>query len=140
MAGINMVILSGRLTADATMRTAQGQNGEYSIATFTLAVNRIGKDAGADFIRCTAFGALADSIENWTGKGNRVTVSGRWQTGSYTDKDGNQHYTNDCIVDRLDIIDFRSDETNEGFEEVPVNDPPKEKRNRQRTGGNSRRR
>lgn len=103
MANMNLVVLSGRLTADPELRKGKD---DLSICSVTVAVNRPGKDAGADFIRCTAFGQTADIICKYCCKGGRVSVQGRWQTGSYVDKEGFTVYTNDCIIDRLDIIDF----------------------------------
>ena len=101
---INNVVLVGRLTKDADIRTAN----DKQIAKLTLAVNRMKKDE-ADFIGCTAFGKTAEIISKYTRKGSRVAVRGRIQTGSY-EKDGRKVYTTDVIIDELQLLDPKSDE------------------------------
>lgn len=108
---MNSVNLIGRLTADPDFRTAKKGKDDLSIASFTLAVDRIGE--GADFIRCTAFGAAADFIDQYFTKGLRVGVTGRIQTGSYEDKDGNKRYTTDVIVEHMDFADGKKDEASD---------------------------
>ena len=61
-------------------------------------MDRIGKDKGADFIRCKAFGKTADFAEKYLDKGMKVAVEGRINTGSYTNKEGQKVYTTDVIV------------------------------------------
>lgn len=92
---LNCVILMGRLTADPEIR----QTDSTTVASYTLAVDRIGKDKGADFIRCKAFGASADFAEKYLKKGLKIAVKGRISTGSYTNKEGQKVYTTDVIVD-----------------------------------------
>jgi len=91
---MNVVILMGRLTADPELR----QTDSTTVASYTLAVDRIGKDKGADFIRCKAFGKSADFAEKYLKKGLKIAVEGRISTGSYTNKDGQKVYTTDVIV------------------------------------------
>lgn len=102
---INVVVLVGRLTRDADMRSKD----DKTIAKFSLAVNRMKKDE-ADFINCTAFGKTAEIVEKYTRKGSRVAVRGKIQTGSYTNKEGQKVYTTDVIVDDLQLLDPKSDE------------------------------
>lgn len=102
---INVVVLVGRLTREADMRSKD----DKSIAKFSLAVNRMKKDE-ADFINCTAFGKTAEIVEKYTRKGSRVAVRGKIQTGSYTNKEGQKVYTTDVIVDDLQLLDPKSDE------------------------------
>lgn len=104
---MNKVILSGRLTADPVIRYSQ-QN--LTIANFTLAVDRVNKteEQTADFIRCTAFGKTADVLEKHCVKGTKILVEGSWQTGSYTNKDGQKINTNDCAVFRIEFLESKS--------------------------------
>lgn len=87
---MNKVDLTGRLTKDPQSRWTNGQESQEQICIvrFTLAVNRRKKDAGADFISCVAFGKSAESLEKYCKKGTKLEISGRIQTGSYTNKDG----------------------------------------------------
>lgn len=101
---MNKVILSGRLARDPEVRYTGGQN--MAIAKFTLAVDRRVKKEGeqnADFINCVAFGKTGEFIEKCIRKGSKVFVEGRWQTGSYTNKDGNKVFTHDCAVDNIEF-------------------------------------
>ena len=104
--GMNNVVLMGRLTRDPELRKA----GETSVTNFTLAVDRDRKNKDGeretDFIRVTVFGKQAETVCKWLSKGKRTMVQGRIQTGSYTDKDGNNRYTTDVIANRVQFIDF----------------------------------
>ena len=96
---MNKVILMGRLTRDAEIRSSQGGN-PTTIARYTLAVDRRFKrdgDQTADFINCIAFGKNAEFAEKYFHKGIKVVVTGRIQTGSYTNKDG-QKFTRQMLL------------------------------------------
>ena len=98
---MNLVTLIGRLTKDPEVRyTASTQS---AVAKFTLAVDRGGKDKGADFINCTCFGKTAELVEKYVGKGKQIAVNGRIQTGSY-EKDGRKVYTTDVIVEKIEFL------------------------------------
>ena len=111
---MNKTILMGRLTRDPEIRTAAGESGT-TIARFTLAVNRRFRrdgEAAADFINCVAFGKTAEFIEKYISKGRQICVSGRIQTGSYINRDGQRIYTTEVVVEEVDFADSRrSDET-----------------------------
>ena len=107
---MNKVILMGRLVRDPDVRYSQGQE-QKAIAKFTLAVDRRFKKDGeqsADFISCIAFGKTGEFVEKYLSKGTKVVVEGRWQTGSYDNKEGQKVYTNDCIVDSLEFAESKS--------------------------------
>lgn len=104
---MNKVILMGRLVRDPESRYTQDQ---MCVAKFTLAVDRRGKDKEADFISCTAFGKTAEFVEKYIKKGTKVALEGRWQTGSYTNKEGTKIYTNDCIVDQIEFAESKKSE------------------------------
>ena len=112
---MNKVILMGRLTRDAEVRYSQGEN-STAIARFSLAVDRRfrrdGDEQTADFINCVAFGKTAEFIEKYINKGRQICVSGRIQTGSYTNRDGQKIYTTEVVVEEVDFADSRrSDDT-----------------------------
>ena len=107
---MNRVILCGRIVRDPEVRYSQGAT-PMAVAKFTLAVDRKFKKDGeqsADFINCTAFGKTAEVIEKYVTKGTKIIVEGRWQTGSYTNKDGNKVYTNDCMVENIEFCESKS--------------------------------
>lgn len=115
---MNTVILMGRFVDDPDISSYKSGSKDDGIrAVWTLAVQREGKDAGADFIRCIAFGKRADFIGQYFKRGQRALVSGSWRTGSYEDKDKNVHYTNDCMVFNIEFADSKKEEVNEGFED-----------------------
>ena len=87
---MNKVILMGRLTRDPEVRYSQGESAN-AVARYTLAVDRRFKrdgDATADFINCVSFGRAAEFAEKYLRQGVKIAVTGRIQTGSYTNKDG----------------------------------------------------
>lgn len=115
---MNLSILTGRLTKDPEAR--QTANG--SMARFTLAVDRIGKDKNADFIPCVAFGKTADSAATYLHKGTKIALDGRIQTGSYTNKEGVKVYTTDVIVNHWEFCESKQAQPKEepdGFMAVP---------------------
>lgn len=112
---MNKVILMGRLTRDPEVRYSQGANGSMAIAKYTLAVDRrnsrsnVGGDQQtADFISCTAFGKAGEFAEKYFRKGIKIAVSGRIQTGSYTNKEGQKVYTTDVIVDDQEFAESKN--------------------------------
>lgn len=114
---MNKVILMGRLTRDPDIRYSQGEKAT-AIARFSLAVDRRFKQDGqpsADFINCLAFGKRAEFLEKYCHKGTKLVVEGSWQTGSYTNKDGNKVYTNDCLVENCEFAESKAaSENNDG--------------------------
>lgn len=106
---MNKVILMGRLTRDPDVRYTQSEN-SMAIARYTLAVDRRFKREGeqtADFISCVCFGKAAEFAEKYFYQGLRITISGRIQTGSYTNKDGNKVYTTDVVVEEQEFADSK---------------------------------
>ena len=107
---MNKVILMGRLTRDPEVRYSQGEN-STAIARYTLAVDRRFKrdgDQPADFIGCVAFGKLGEFAEKYLRKGTKVVVTGRIQTGSYTNKDGQKVYTTDVVVEECEFAESKN--------------------------------
>lgn len=102
---MNKVILMGRLTRDPEMRNSNGES-NTAIARYTLAVDRRYKregEAGADFISCVAFGRSAEFAEKYFHQGLKAVITGRIQTGSYTNRDGNKVYTTDVVVEDQEL-------------------------------------
>ena len=109
---MNKVILMGRLTRDPDVRVSTGER-SMSIARYTLAVDRRGRrsDNGeqtADFISCVAFDRSAEFAEKYLHQGTKVVVSGRIQTGSYTNKDGQKVYTTDVVVEDQEFAESKN--------------------------------
>ena len=116
---MNKVILMGRLTRDPEVRYSQGGENSLAIARYTLAVDRRfkrnGDDQTADFIGCVAFGRNAEFAEKYFRQGLKVVVTGRIQTGSYTNKDGQKVYTTDVVVEEQEFAESRAEsEANRG--------------------------
>ena len=113
---MNKVILMGRLTRDPDVRYSAGDNSQ-AVARYTLAVDRRFKrdgEATADFISCVAFGRSATFAENYLRKGTKVVVSGRIQTGSYTNRDGQKVYTTDVIVEDQEFAESKAASASSG--------------------------
>lgn len=107
---MNKVILLGRLTKDPEVRYSQGENA-MAIARYTLAVDRKFKrdgESNADFINCIAFGKNGEFAEKYLHKGIKILIDGRWQSGSYTNKDGQKVYTNDCVVESCEFAENKN--------------------------------
>lgn len=102
---MNKAILMGRLTRNPDIRYTQGEK-PMCIARYTLAVDRRFKRDGeqeADFINCVAFGRQAEFAEKYLQKGTKIVISGRIQTGSYTNREGARVYTTDIVVEEQDF-------------------------------------
>lgn len=107
---MNKVFLAGRLTRDPEVRYTQGDK-PAAIARYTLAVDRRFKrdgDANADFINCVAFGKAAEFAEKYYKKGTKIIISGRIQTGSYTNRDGQKVYTTDVVIEEQEFAESKS--------------------------------
>ena len=107
---MNKVILIGRVVRDPEIRYSQGAN-TTCVARYTLAVDRKFKQEGqptADFINCIAFGKLGEFAEKYLRKGVKIAVTGRIQTGSYKNKDGNTVYTTDVVVEEQEFCESKS--------------------------------
>lgn len=108
---MNKVILIGRLVRDPDIRYTQGQN-SMAVARYTLAVDRMTKEKEADFISCIAFGKAAEFADKWVHKGTKLAVTGRIQTGSYTDRDGRKVYTTDVVIEEQEFAESKSAASN----------------------------
>lgn len=108
---MNKVILMGRLTRDPEVRYSAGEN-STAFARYTLAVDRRfrreGNDQSADFISCVAFGKSAEFAEKYLHQGTKICVTGRIQTGSYTNREGQKVYTTDVVVEDQEFAESKA--------------------------------
>lgn len=99
----------GRLTKEPDIRYGGANN--TAVARIALAVDRRFKQEGqptADFINCLAFGKRAEFLEKYCQKGTKLVVEGSWQTGSYTNKDGQKIYTNECLIENCEFAESKN--------------------------------
>ena len=119
---MNKVILMGRLTREPDVRYSQNSDGSMAVARYTLAVDRRrartnsdGAEQTADFISCVAFGRQGEFAEKYLHQGTKIAITGRIQTGSYTNKDGQRVYTTDVVVEEQEFAESRAEsEANRG--------------------------
>ena len=107
---MNKVILMGRLTRDPEVRYSQGENAT-AVARYSLAVDRRFRREGeptADFINCVAFGRAAEFAERYLRQGTKIAITGRIQTGSYTNRDGVKVYTTDIVVEEQEFAESKA--------------------------------
>ena len=109
---MNKVILMGRLTRDPEVTYSAGENAS-AVARYTLAVDRRfrrGNDGEqtADFIRCVSFGRQAEFAEKYLRQGVKIAVTGRIQTGSYTNRDGQRIYTTDVVIEEQEFAESKA--------------------------------
>ena len=127
---MNKVILMGRLTRDPEIRYSSGETAT-AVARFTLAVDRRfarrDSEQTADFIGCVAFGRNAEFIEKYFRQGMRVTICGRIQTGSYTNRDGQKVYTTDVVVEEQEFAEskaaYEASRNRGGYQSAPAPSP-----------------
>ena len=125
---MNKVVLMGRLTHDPEVRYSQGEN-SLCIARYTLAVDRPrqkDREASADFISIVAFGKAGEFAEKYFKKGTKLVVSGRIQTGNYTNKDGQKVYTTEIVAEDQEFAESKKSqgeesqgESSDGFVNIP---------------------
>lgn len=118
---MNKVILMGRLTRDPEVRYTQGES-STAIARYTLAVDRRfnrSAEQSADFIGCVAFGRQAEFAEKYLRKGTKIAITGRIQTGSYTNRDGVRVYTTDVIVEEQEFAESKAASTQAAAAPMP---------------------
>jgi|GEM_PF-5593 len=131
---MNKVILMGRLTRDPDVRYSQAAE-PLAIARYTLAVDRrfqrrdnSGNEQTADFISCVAFGKNGEFAEKYLKQGTKIAITGRIQTGSYTNKDGNKVYTTEVVVEEQEFAESKKSQgypepgnaSADGFTDIPT--------------------
>ena len=126
---MNKVILMGRLTRDPDVRYSQSATGSMAVARYTLAVDRrrgrnSDNEQSADFISCVAFGRSGEFAEKYLHQGTKIVVTGRIQTGSYTNKDGQRVYTTDVVVEEQEFAESKSAASGETAAYTPSRPEP----------------
>lgn len=119
---MNKVTLAGRLTRDPEITYS---NSGAGVSRFSIAVDRRFKkdgDANADFINIVAFGKTGEFVEKWFKKGSGIVLSGRIQTGSYTNKDGKKVYTTDVIAEEVEFPQGSKSAGGQTRTEAPTDD------------------
>ena len=122
---MNKVILMGRLTRDPEVRYSAGENA-LAIARYTLAVDRRFRrdgEANADFINCVSFGRTAEFAEKYFRQGLKIAVTGRIQTGSYTNREGQKVYTTEVVVEDQEFAESKGSSSSDGGSYQPAGRP-----------------
>lgn len=109
---MNNVTLMGRLTRDPELKYSQAGK---AYCRFSLAVQREFNREEADFINCLAFNKTAETIAEWLGKGRRIALQGRIQTGSYQNSNGDTVYTTEVVADRFEFIDSQNENSKKAY-------------------------
>lgn len=120
---MNKVVLMGRLTRDPEIRYSGGEN-STAVGNYTLAVDRRFKRDGepsADFIRCVCFGRNAEFAEKYLRQGTKIVISGRIQTGSYTNRDGHKIYTTDIVIEEQEFAESKAASQNSSGYQTQTN-------------------
>ena len=112
---INSICLVGRMTKDAELRHTPSN---VAVATFTLAVNRNRKNENgereADFINCVIWRQQAENLANWAKKGALIGVTGRIQTRSYDNQQGQRVYVTEVVVESFQLLESRTAREGQG--------------------------
>ncbi|MDN2966435.1 single-stranded DNA-binding protein [Streptococcus suis] len=110
---INNVVLIGRLTRDVELRYTPSN---VAVGAFTLAVNRNFKNAAgdreADFVNCVIWNKQAENLANWTKKGHLIAITGRIQTRSYENQQGQRVYVTEVVAESFQILEKRDNSAN----------------------------
>ena len=106
---MNKVLLVGRITTDPELRYT---NANIPFTRYSVAVNRgVNSETGekiTDFINIVTWRKQAEVICQYLNKGSLISIEGRIQTGSFTDKDGNKKYTTDVVTDNVRFLESKS--------------------------------
>jgi len=104
---MNTCMFTGRATADPKVTYTQGDK-PMCIARFGLAVDRKGKDKGTDYPNMVAFGKTGEFVEKYVKKGTKLNIRARYQSGSYTNRDGQKVYTHEFVIDEIEFGESRA--------------------------------
>ena len=105
---MNFVVEHGRLTRDPEIRYTSGENA-MAVARYSIAVNRPGKDKGADFFDCTAFGKQAEFAEKYLKKGMAILIEGSLHQDTWTDRNGQKRSSVGIVVNRHEFTEKRDE-------------------------------
>lgn len=116
----NLVVLTGRLTADPELKTTT--NG-VSVCSFNIAVDRgYGDNKQTDFINIVAWRGSAEFVSKYFSKGDAIGIEGSIQTRKYQDKNGNNRTAFEVVANNVQFVESRKDKnTNADTDEPPQN-------------------
>ncbi len=124
----NLVVLTGRLTADPELKTTT--NGT-SVVSFSIAVDRryrTGEERQTDFINIVAWRSSAEFICKYFQKGSLIGIEGSIQTRRYTDKNGNNRTAFEVVANNVQFVESKRDSSSAvagepaSFSNADVND------------------
>lgn len=129
MRGVNKCIIIGTLGGDPEIRYTAGGT---AVASFSLAVNESWKDKDGEkqerteWVRCTAFGKVAEIIGEYCHKGGQLYVEGKLRTEKFTDKEGVERYITKVLVDQMQLLGDKRERAEKPVREQrqPVKDCP----------------
>lgn len=111
---LNNISLVGRLTKDVELRYTPSN---VAVATFTLAVNRTFKNENgereADFINCVMWRQQAENLANWAKKGALIGITGRIQTRSYDNQQGQRVYVTEVVAEQFQLLESKGQQGNQ---------------------------
>lgn len=111
---MNSTCLVGRLTKDVELRYTPSN---VAVATFTLAVNRTFKNESgereADFINCVMWRQQAENLANWAKKGALIGITGRIQTRSYDNQQGQRVYVTEVVAETFQLLESKGQQGNQ---------------------------
>lgn len=106
---MNTVLLIGNLATDIELKDVPP---DKKVASFLLAVDRPGRDAGADFIHVAPWNRQAEVCDEYLSKGSKIALDGRLRSRSWEDEDGKRRTAIEVVANRVEFLDSRSrDET-----------------------------
>ncbi len=117
---INVVVLTGRLTADPELKTTSSG---ISVCSFSIAVERryrSGEERQVDFINIVAWRASAEFVSKYFKKGQMIAVEGSLQSRRYTDKDGHNRTAYEVVASNVQFADFKSNSSSGNEDAAPV--------------------
>ena len=119
---LNKALIMGRLTADVELRYTQTNK---TVTSFTVAVDRGGKDQGTDFINCVAWEKTAEMVQKYFCKGRMICVEGRIQVRSYEDQQRNKRIATEIVAERVYFTGERKEDGNQsyGYQSRPAGVP-----------------
>lgn len=127
---LNNVSLVGRLTKDVELRYTPSN---VAVATFTLAVNRTFKNENgereADFINCVMWRQQAENLANWAKKGAQIGITGRIQTRSYDNQQGQRVYVTEVVAETFQLLESKGQGNQQGQQRQAQQQAPDFSRN-----------
>jgi single-strand DNA-binding protein len=118
---LNKVILGGHLTTDPELK--QTPSG-VCVTTFSIAVNRRGKNNEVDFINCVAWRNTAEFVCKYFKRGSAICIVGAVQTRSWSDNNGNKRYATEVVADEAHFVDSKSEGNADAFSPAPTTNAP----------------